>query len=63
MPTTTTIKQWGGLGLRSRPGATGIITRGGDALELQRTDDTTVMITVDDAHNAAATINSLLERV
>lgn len=62
-PTTTKIKEWGGLGLRSRPRATGIITRGGDALELQRTDDTRVVITVDDAHNAAATINSLLERV
>lgn len=63
LPTTARVRQWGGVGLRTRPGATGIITRGGEALELRRTDGTTVVITVDDADTAAGAINSLLEQV
>lgn len=58
----TRIRSWGGVGLRVRPGASGYITRGGEALELHRTDDTRVVITVDDAATAAATVNTLLAR-
>lgn len=61
-PTTTGIWEWGGWGLRVRPRGTGVITRAGEALELCRTDDTTVVITLDDADTAAAAVNTLLDR-
>ncbi|HUG86684.1 MAG TPA: hypothetical protein VMM13_19095, partial [Euzebya sp.] len=60
--TTTGIREWGGWGLRVRPGATGVITRAGEALELHRTDDTLVVITIEDAATAAAVVNTLLAR-
>lgn len=60
--TTTGIVEWGGWGLRVRPGATGVITRAGEALELERTDGTRVVMTVDDAATAAAVVNTLLTR-
>lgn len=60
--TTTTVYEWGGWGIRVRPGGSAVVTRAGPALELRRTDDTVVVMTVDDAETAAATVNTLLDR-
>lgn len=53
---------WGGFGLRMRPDGAGIITRGGPALQLRRPDASQIVLTVDDAETAAATVNTLLDR-
>lgn len=50
---------WGGWGLRYRSTGIGVVTRGGPALRLVRTDDTEVVLTVDDAASAAAILNAL----
>lgn len=53
---------WGGWGLRYRPGGVAIVTRKGPGLTLERTDGSTVVLSVTDAATAAATINTLVER-
>ncbi len=51
--------RWGGWGLRYRSTGIGVVTRGGPALRLVRTDDTEVVLTVDDAASAVAILNTL----
>lgn len=50
--------QWGGWGLRYRPTGTGVITRGGKALRLVRTDGSELVFTVDDVVGGAAVVNA-----
>lgn len=55
--------EFGGWGLRvDVHGRTGVVSRAGEALRVTRGDDTQVLITVDDAASAAATLNSLADR-
>ena len=58
------ISMWsyGGMGLRYGPKGTGVITRSGDGLLIERADGTNIAITCDDATTAAATINTLRSR-
>lgn len=58
------VSMWsyGGMGLRYGPKGTGVITRSGEGLVIERADGTTVAITCDDAATAAATINTLRSR-
>ncbi|MFV0259193.1 MAG: DUF1648 domain-containing protein [Acidimicrobiales bacterium] len=56
-----TAWKWGGFGLRARRDRTGIITRSGDGLDIERTDGHHLVITVDEPVTAAAAINSLAE--
>lgn len=55
---------FGGWGLRTVPGtgATAVVTRSGPALELRRTDDTKVMVSLIEAEEAAAVLSTLLDR-
>ena len=64
MASTRSVSLWeyGGIGLRYGPRGTGVITRGGEALVLERSDGNDVAITCDDAATAAATINTLRSR-
>ena len=61
---TTEIRpgQWGGWGLRVRRNRTGIITRGGEGLRIERSDGAELVVTVDDAAAGAAVLNSFLGR-
>lgn len=54
----------GGYGIRIKPGlsTTAVATRSGPALQLSRTDGSTVVITLDRPDEAAAVINTLLDR-
>ncbi|TVR26668.1 MAG: DUF1648 domain-containing protein [Nitriliruptor sp.] len=55
--------EFGGWGLRvDVHGRTGIVSRAGQALRVVRGDDTELLITVDDAATAAATLNTLAEQ-
>lgn len=54
--------EFGGYGLRSRPGATGIILRNGTALQVTRMSGRRLVITVDDAESAAALLTALAAR-
>ena len=55
--------EFGGWGLRvDVHGRTGIVSRAGEALRVVRGDDTELLITVDDATTAAATLNTLADR-
>ncbi|MCC5949926.1 MAG: hypothetical protein JJT89_15845 [Nitriliruptoraceae bacterium] len=55
--------EFGGWGLRvDVHGRTGIVSRAGEALKVVRGDDTELLITVDDATTAAATLNTLADR-
>ncbi len=57
------LGEFGGFGLRWGPGRRlGIITRGGEALEVQRRDGRTVVVTVDDAATAAGLLTALAAR-
>ncbi|WP_372593766.1 DUF1648 domain-containing protein [Actinotalea sp.] len=57
------LRQFGGWGLRvGAHGATGIVTRKGEALEVARSGSRRVVVTVDDAATAAALLNALAER-
>lgn len=51
---------YGGWGYRARPGVRAVVTRGGEALRLVRTDGADFVITVDDAKTGAGLINSML---
>jgi hypothetical protein len=54
--------EFGGWGLRvDVHGRTGIVSRAGEALRVVRGDDTELLITVDDAGTAAATLNTLAD--
>lgn len=54
--------EFGGYGVRVRPGATGIVLRNGDALQVTRKDGRRVVVTVDDAASAAALLSALAAR-
>ena len=55
--------EFGGWGVRMDVhGRTGIVSRAGEALRVFRGDDTELLITVDDAATAAATLNTLADR-
>ncbi len=54
--------EFGGYGLRARPGATGIVLRDGDALQVTRKGGRRLVITVDDAVSAAALLTALAAR-
>jgi hypothetical protein len=55
--------EFGGWGLRvDVHGRTGLVSRAGEALTVTRADGSEVVVTVDDAHGAAATLNTLADR-
>jgi len=54
--------EFGGYGVRTRPGATGIVLRNGDALQVTRKGGRRLVITVDDAVSAAALLTALAAR-
>ncbi len=55
--------QFGGWGLRvDTAGRLGVVTRPGTALRVHRSDGREVLITVDDAWDAAATLNALVDQ-
>jgi MFS family permease len=61
--TVSPVKDFGGWGYRlGRGGRTGIVLRTGEALEVQRTGDRVVVVTVDDAATGAALLNTLADR-
>lgn len=61
--TVSPLKEFGGYGIRvGRGGETGVITRGGDAVRIHRTDGSSLVITTDDAETAVALTNTLVER-
>ncbi len=53
------LADFGGFGLRSVPGAFGVILRGGEALEIERGSGRRFVVTVDDAAQAAAVLMGL----
>lgn len=63
---TTTIRplEFGGWGIRMQPGGatTAVVTRAGPALRLDRTDGSAVVVSLDEADEAAAVVNSLLDQ-
>jgi len=54
--------EFGGYGVRTRPGATGIVLRNGDALQVTRKGGRRLVVTVDDAVSAAALLTALAAR-
>jgi len=57
------VRQFGGWGLRiGAAGTVGIITRKGEGLEVSRSQDRRLVVTVDDAATGAALLNTLAER-
>ena len=60
--TVAPVGDFGGWGPRHRHGVTGIVTRAGEALELDRTDGRRLLITMDDAAEGAAVLTALLAR-
>ena len=55
-------KDFGGWGYRSKGTASGLVVRTGEAIVVELTDNGTFVVTVDDAHTAAALLNTLAER-
>ena len=53
---------YGGWGYRVRPGARGVIVRGGPSLRLRRKDRPDLVLTVDDAERGAGLVNALVAR-
>lgn len=57
------LHDFAGWGLRvDASGRTGVVSRAGTALRIHRTDGTEVVITVDDAWDAAAVLNTLVDQ-
>lgn len=57
------LREFGGWGLRrGLHGRTGIVLRSGSALQVRRTGDRVLVVTVDDAATGAALLNALAER-
>lgn len=55
--------EFGGWGLRiDTAGRVGLVTRKGPAVRVRRGDGSEVLVTLDDCHRAAATLNSLADR-
>jgi hypothetical protein len=59
-----TVQPWryGGWGWRMLPGRLAVLTRAGEAVMLDRSDGLKLLVTVDDAAEAAGVVNSLLDR-
>lgn len=55
--------EFGGWGIRQRPGALGIILRNGESLQVTRRNGRRLVITVDDAATAAALLMAFAARV
>ncbi|WP_082092223.1 DUF1648 domain-containing protein [Demequina pelophila] len=55
------IAHFGGYGIRSIPGATGVIVRPGEALEVTRVSGRRFVVTVDDAATAAGLLEAYAE--
>ncbi len=61
--TVAPVRQFGGWGLRIGAGGTvGVITRKGEGIEVSRSEDRRVVVTVDDAATGAALLNTLAEQ-
>ena len=56
------FRNFGGWGYRFNGVASGVVLRAGDAVVVELTNGTEFVVTVDDAHTAAALLNSLAER-
>ncbi|MFV0251803.1 MAG: hypothetical protein ACK5H2_00510 [Beutenbergiaceae bacterium] len=57
------VREFGGLGVRAGHGNTlGFITRKGEGIHVQRTQERAVVVTIDDAARAVALLNTLAER-
>jgi hypothetical protein len=56
------LPQFGGWGLRQIPGAMGVITRRGPALEVTRSGGRRLVVTIDDPQTAADLLAGLVER-
>lgn len=56
------LADWGGYGWRAKPAGTGIVTRSGQALRVVKTNGKELVVTVDEAHLAAATLQALVSR-
>ena len=56
------FREFGGLGLRFRPGARAFVTRSGEALRVVQRDGTRTYVSMDDAEEAAAVLNTLVRR-
>lgn len=54
------LGQFGGYGLRSVPGAFGVILRAGEAIEVTRSSGRRFVVTVDDAATGAAVLDALV---
>lgn len=60
--TVSPFQEFGGWGLRaSGDGRTGVVTRAGAALQVQRSGDRVFVVTIDGAAEAAALLNSIAE--
>ncbi|PXA78372.1 hypothetical protein [Auritidibacter sp. NML100628] len=59
---TSGFSEFGGWGLRMAPGARGIILQDGNSLRVERRDKPALVVTVDDADEAADVLASLLQR-
>lgn len=57
--TVAPIGDYGGIGLRHSRGITAVATRGGEALQVTRTDGSRLVLTVDDAATAAGVLRAL----
>jgi hypothetical protein len=56
------LREFGGLGLRFRPGARAFVTRTGEALRVVQRDGTQTYVSMDEAEEAAAVLNTLVRR-
>lgn len=56
------FSEFGGWGLRYRPGAVGLVERAGPGVEVSRTRDRRVVITTDEPQRLAAVINTLADQ-
>ena len=56
------LAEFGGWGVRQRPGALGVILRNGPSLQVTRRNGKRLVITVDDASTAAALLTALARR-
>ncbi|WP_086826090.1 DUF1648 domain-containing protein [Allokutzneria sp. NRRL B-24872] len=56
------FRDFGGWGYRFNGAASGVVLRAGDAIVVELTNGSEFVVTVDDAHTAAALLNSLAER-
>lgn len=57
------LQDWGGWGLRFRPGGHGIITRAGSAIQVVLKEGKVVVVTADDSAVGAATLAALVDRI